>query len=383
MPYFLEDSTGELTGSEFVDLYNRMHLSLKCTLRDAHHIAYVIYDSLSCRTSPGRGGLLVPLASLDFGANNALGTIKIGDGEHVNMNEHLAKTSTLGSSKTRKFVASDGQEYKWTWQGDGDAQWTCLNSNGYHVASYSLKPAGEPKYSGSSGCMLTVEESYPHIVGGELFSSSGPRVILMLCHTAVTLFRHCLAMARAGSEYKSWEIAVVISQQSTLARELAEILRVPHVALDTLYWLPSWGASTSDAFRAKIRTALNQDPRGWVVDGMYTMHLGDFVAAEATDVIWLDPPLVQYLPRLCLRTLLRLFGLAPPCSPGCDESVRDVFSRNGIVWWCVSQHWRVRKVQTERMRADGVHVGGKRRRIGGWGGELVVWKQSVRQAIRV
>lgn len=29
-----------------------------------------------------------------------------------------------------------------------------------------MKPAGEPQYSSSSGCMLTVEEAYPHLVGG-------------------------------------------------------------------------------------------------------------------------------------------------------------------------------------------------------------------------
>lgn len=29
-----------------------------------------------------------------------------------------------------------------------------------------MKPAGEPQYSSSSGCMLTVEEPYPHLVGG-------------------------------------------------------------------------------------------------------------------------------------------------------------------------------------------------------------------------
>ena len=90
LPYFLEDTTGKLTGSDFVDLHGRTHLSLKLTLRDAHHTAYTIYD-LNAR--PGaRTGLLVPLATLDFGSNNALGTVKVGSGEHVRMEQYLVKS---------------------------------------------------------------------------------------------------------------------------------------------------------------------------------------------------------------------------------------------------------------------------------------------------
>ena len=33
-----------------------------------------------------------------------------------------------------------------------------------------MKPAGEPQYAGSSGCMLTVEEAYPHLIGGMRFT---------------------------------------------------------------------------------------------------------------------------------------------------------------------------------------------------------------------
>lgn len=92
LPYFLEDTTGQTTGSDFVDLHNRMHLNIKQTLRDAHHAAYVIYD-LSARSSSGRGGLLVPLATLDFAAHNALGTIKIGDSDHIPMTQYLARSA--------------------------------------------------------------------------------------------------------------------------------------------------------------------------------------------------------------------------------------------------------------------------------------------------
>ena len=104
LPFFLEDTTGKITGSDFVDLHNRMHLSLKQTLRDAHHTAYIIYD-LSSRSS-GRGGLLVPLATLDFGPNNALGTVKIGDGDHIQMGHYLTKVAgASGCVSATSFAA--------------------------------------------------------------------------------------------------------------------------------------------------------------------------------------------------------------------------------------------------------------------------------------
>ena len=68
-----------------------MRLSLRCTLRDVSHTAYMIYD-LSSR--PNTYG--APLACLEFGPNHALGTIKIANGESVNMNQYLAKAGGIG-----------------------------------------------------------------------------------------------------------------------------------------------------------------------------------------------------------------------------------------------------------------------------------------------
>lgn len=89
MPYFLEDKSGRLTGSEFVDLHDRMHLSYRCTARDATHTAYMIYDMKS-------HGASRPLVALDFGPNNQLGTISFGPTSSAEMKKYLTKVSTLG-----------------------------------------------------------------------------------------------------------------------------------------------------------------------------------------------------------------------------------------------------------------------------------------------
>ena len=95
-------------------------------------------------------------------------------------------------------------------------------------------------------------------------------------------------------------------------------------------------------------------------------------------LLGLDPPLVLYFPRVCLRTLLRLLRVVPPCSPGCEESFREVFfSSDSILWWCLSNHGKLKKRETAEYRVDNVWVGGKRRRFGGWGGELKLWLAEV------
>lgn len=63
------------------------------------------------------------------------------------------------------------------------------------------------------------------------------------------------------------------------------MLGVPFIPLDSLFWLPNWGKTPQEEFKVKVRTALDQSDRGWVVDGNYTRLIGTIVQDEATDVI--------------------------------------------------------------------------------------------------
>jgi hypothetical protein len=96
----------------------------------------------------------------------------------------------------------------------------------------------------------------------------------------------------------------------------------------------------------------------------------------------LDPPLLLYFPRIFYRTVLRLLSLCPPCSPGCPESIRETFSKQGILWWCLTNHWRTRRIGQARMAEIGLDVGvnvegRKMRRFHGLGGELKRWLNDV------
>ncbi|KAH8825131.1 hypothetical protein DL96DRAFT_1467548 [Flagelloscypha sp. PMI_526] len=194
--------------------------------------------------------------------------------------------------------------------------------------------------------------------------------------------------ANNGSQFRVHLQGNSVLPKTTLGAQLAEILDVPHISLDTLFWKPGWAQSTPEEFQARIRIEMARSERGWVIDGNYERKGGHIVGENATDVIWLDPPLILYFPRLAWRTFLRLFRLRDPCSPGCPESFRECFfSKESILWWCLSQHWVNRRRNTERFALIGIGSGSrinerKMRRLGGWGSEVTRWLNQVREFVK-
>ncbi|KAJ7220805.1 hypothetical protein GGX14DRAFT_432121 [Mycena pura] len=192
----------------------------------------------------------------------------------------------------------------------------------------------------------------------------------------------------ANGQYRVQVVGNCGAGKSTTGKQLAALLGVPFISLDTLFWKPGWQQSTNDEMRERLERALAEAPHGWVVDGNYTRRVGPIVDDSSTDTIWLDPPLVLYLPRLVLRTILRMLRLQEPCSPGCPEMLSEVlFSKESIVWWCITHHRPVRERERARMAKIGLGIGSnvagrKMRRIGGWGGELRAWLDDVKRMLQ-
>ncbi|KAJ7018170.1 AAA domain-containing protein [Mycena alexandri] len=178
------------------------------------------------------------------------------------------------------------------------------------------------------------------------------------------------------------------SGKSTVATQLAVFLGVPYICLDALFWKPGWEKETNSQFRVNVEKALEAAPNGWVVDGNYGRRIGTIVEESATDVIWLDPPLVLYFPRIVLRTFRRLLGREAPCSPGCPERFQEVFfSRESMILWCLTHHGLVRRREGARMAQIGFGIGvnvegQKMRRFGGWGEALRSWLRDVQAMVQ-
>jgi len=92
------------------------------------------------------------------------------------------------------------------------------------------------------------------------------------------------------------------SGKSTMARELAARLGVPHLELDSVYHQPGWEPLPEDEFRRLVTAKTNEN--GWVIDGNYSA-VRSIVWTRADTVVWLDPPRWTVMRRVAWRTVRR------------------------------------------------------------------------------
>ncbi|KAJ7062751.1 hypothetical protein C8F01DRAFT_985944 [Mycena amicta] len=174
LPLILEDRTGAYTTTDFDDIYDRAFFHVVCTAQSS-----VMIYSMTRRTSRHRDAhwqphLHSPAAVLEFATDGGLGSVSFASAVNSNtrpkvfpMVQYLRKTSLFGRSLSRKFVCSDGREYKWVQQQKdgtraGAAEWTCTTADNYVVAHYDLKLPNVRAY-GVSGNSLTIYEGFAHL----------------------------------------------------------------------------------------------------------------------------------------------------------------------------------------------------------------------------
>lgn len=85
LPYFLEDTTGRLSGSKFIELYGRMQFEYSRRVYDESQTVYDIYNYSNDAEDQN-----VPVVTLYFGPNHTLGTIKYRNQEPKNMDQYLS-----------------------------------------------------------------------------------------------------------------------------------------------------------------------------------------------------------------------------------------------------------------------------------------------------
>jgi len=115
------------------------------------------------------------------------------------------------------------------------------------------------------------------------------------------------------------------SGKSTVAAELADVLGLPLIHLDALYWSAGWVPTPPDEWRRRVEELIAQ-PR-WVMDGNYGGTL-DLRLGRSDMVVFLDLPRVVCLWRV-LKRQLRFRGRSrPDMPPGCPERLSWEF----ITW---------------------------------------------------
>jgi len=164
LPYTLEDRTG-LQNTDYDEIYDRIFLRVARLPEQSKSLVTMIYK-MNQRSSRHRDSLPFrqnPSVTLEFGLDESLGNISF---QHPNattttpMSRYLRKTSLFGGSLSRKFVASDGREYRWSHKSIPGQEWTCVTgAENYLVAHYDLKPADVRAY-GTSGHTLIIDEAF-------------------------------------------------------------------------------------------------------------------------------------------------------------------------------------------------------------------------------
>ncbi|KAG8713108.1 hypothetical protein FRC08_013685 [Ceratobasidium sp. 394] len=140
--FYLIDETGSLTTTQFRDVEDRLTVRLDCTMNRPERAVVMLTVSGGTEShlvsAPGRPdfhGTISPDAVLDYGAKGiALGSVQFG--RNCMLMDKYLRRSGSSSSHCRKFIGSDGMEYKWQAGTDGH-EWSLTNAAGYHVADYS------------------------------------------------------------------------------------------------------------------------------------------------------------------------------------------------------------------------------------------------------
>lgn len=82
------------------------------------------------------------------------------------------------------------------------------------------------------------------------------------------------------------------SGKTTLAGRLSQLLGIPHVEFDALYWGPNWTPPDRAVFREQVIRLLAADR--WVACGNYA-SIRDVTYARADTIVWLDYPFALVL----------------------------------------------------------------------------------------
>jgi len=163
-----------------------------------------------------------------------------------------------------------------------------------------------------------------------------------------------MSLAKSRNKTKSTDpsLRLVIigksgSGKSTLANQLSHALTIPHIELDSLFWLPNWQKRPVPEFWHAAETAMSDSESissSWIMDGNYA-RLRPLIWARANTLVWLDYALPLVLWRVVKRTAWRVVTRKKVCGDNV-ETGRDVFrwdwDRN-LVMYCIRSHYRHRK----------------------------------------
>lgn len=138
--------------------------------------------------------------------------------------------------------------------------------------------------------------------------------------------------------------------KTTLARQLATRLGLPHHELDALHHGSGW------VKRPRFETTVAEfsAETAWVTEDQYHAFLGDLLWTRADTVVWLDLSRSVVMRRVVSRTFARLLTRRQLWN-GNRERWRDLPSAEHPIRWAWAQH-AARRERTVELAARHPHV---------------------------
>ena len=106
--------------------------------------------------------------------------------------------------------------------------------------------------------------------------------------------------------------------KSTLARKLGEVLDLPVVHLDKLFWKPGWVETSREEFDALLAQELAKNQ--WIMDGNFNRTMPERIKRCDT-IIYLDFSRFACLMGVLKRVITTYGKVRPDMGEGCPERI--------------------------------------------------------------
>lgn len=145
--------------------------------------------------------------------------------------------------------------------------------------------------------------------------------------------------------------------KSRLAAAISDVLGVPRLELDAVFWDADWTYRDLGEAQALVRRFVEANPGGWVIDGNWTSRLGGILdpgtAGGADTIVWLDHSRPVVMGRVVRRTIRRGL-LREELWHGNRERPSSWVKRDpqeNIMLWSWTQHPTMRRRMESRIAA--------------------------------
>ncbi len=151
-------------------------------------------------------------------------------------------------------------------------------------------------------------------------------------------------------------IGTTAAGKSTLAGQLARRIGVPHIEIDSIYWLEDWGHLPIEQLKARVEAATQNE--GWVIDGNYS-RVREVYWPRLQAVVWLDYSLALILWRLWWRTWRRIVNREHLWGTNYEDFRSQFLSRDSLFLWAFQTYPRHKRDYTQLLlqaQSEHIHV---------------------------